>query len=810
MPPVTKSLHMIGNAHIDPVWLWRWQEGFQEIKATFRSALDRLNEYPDVAFTASSACFYAWVEDNEPAMFEEIRARVAEGRWCIVGGWWIEPDCNLPSGESFVRQGLYGQRYFQSRFGRVASVGFNPDAFGHAATLPQILKKSRIDAYCFLRPNHTEMTLPARLFQWEGADGTRVTTFRIPYEYCAPGDDIEPHIGRCADELASAPGDLMCFYGVGNHGGGPTIKNLEQIHRLNGTGELAPLVLSTPDRYFAQMTDEAKAAPVQRGELQYHARGCFAVHSAIKRWNRQAEAALTAAERMSEVARAMCNSTLPADCDLTRAWKGVLFNQFHDILAGTSLEQAYDDARDLHGEAMAIAARATNHAVQALAWAISIDAAPGGKPIVVVNPHAWDGTFPVELEYGGLRDGDYLVDDTGARVPFQTVRSGATVVGWRKRVCFVADVPSLGWRTYRMIRPSDSTATTWTGNPAVAQIDGPLVLENRELRLELDRATGCPRSLRLSGVELLAAAARAVVYDDPSDTWSHGVRRYDKEVGAFAVTRVRQIEHGPVRSVLRVESAFGASTLVQEFAVYADLRRVEVAVTVDWREKHRVLKLRFPTAVRSPVATYEAPYGHVERAASGDEEPGQMWIDVSGELGAARGGLSLVTDSKASYDIAGADLAVTVLRSPIYAHHDPLVPDPDGIYRYIDQGGQDFAYALVPHAGTWRDAQAPRRAAELGHRAIPLIETYHSGRLALAGSALSVNADNVDVSVVKRHEDSDAVVVRAVERHGRATDVRIELASGGKTIEAQFGPLEIKTFVVPRDGAPREVDLLEL
>ena len=250
-----KTLHMIGNAHIDPVWLWRWQEGFQEVKATFRSALDRMQEYDDFIFVASSAAFYAWVEQNDPPMFAEIRQRVAEGRWEMVGGWWIEPDCNIPGGESFVRQALYGQRYFQEKFGVTARVGYNVDSFGHHGMLPQILKKSGLDFYVFMRPSPHEKDLPGHLFWWEADDGSRVLTFRILDAYCTWEWELEPHIRRCAKALAESPlDDLMCFYGVGNHGGGPTKENIETIRRLQAEDELPTLLFSTPERFFESVS----------------------------------------------------------------------------------------------------------------------------------------------------------------------------------------------------------------------------------------------------------------------------------------------------------------------------------------------------------------------------------------------------------------------------------------------------------------------------------------------------------------------------------------------------------------------------
>ncbi|HEX5800021.1 MAG TPA: hypothetical protein VFY02_07935, partial [Gaiellaceae bacterium] len=212
---------MIGNAHIDPVWLWQWPEGYQEVRATFASALDRLDEYPDFVFTCDSVVFFEWVEETDPELFARLRERIAEGRWQVIGGWWLEPDCNIPSGESLVRHALYGQRWLHDRFGITATTGANLDSFGHTATLPQLLRGSGLDSYVFLRPGPHERDLPT-LFRWESPDGSRVLAYRIPHEYCSPRDDLGEHVEKALAQLPAEGDELMVFYGVGNHGGGPT------------------------------------------------------------------------------------------------------------------------------------------------------------------------------------------------------------------------------------------------------------------------------------------------------------------------------------------------------------------------------------------------------------------------------------------------------------------------------------------------------------------------------------------------------------------------------------------------------------
>jgi len=813
---------MIGNAHLDPVWLWQWQEGFQAAKATFRSVLNLMRESEDFLYTSSSAAIYEWIEQNDPSMFEEIKGRVAEGRWEIVGGWWIQPDCNLPCGESFVRQGLYGQRYFAEKLGVTSSVGYNVDSFGHAGSLPQILLKSGMSAYVFMRPHPHEQRLPSRLFWWESNDGSRVLTFRIPYEYCTWGKDLRLHVQRCTAELKGEIDELMCFYGVGNHGGGPTRENLASIRELNADPSCPALIFSTPSRYFQSVESKGPDLPVVHDELQHHASGCYSAHSGVKRWNRQAENLLLVAEKMSSLA--MRVTGVPYPTDFERAWKDVLFNQFHDILAGTSIEPAYDDARNLYGEAMAIAGRNLNGAIQSLSWQIAIEeervpgtpwvsAAVGCRPIVVFNPHSWPVRDEVQLEFGRLDEGDVLLDAGGAEIPLQRVQSLATVSGGRARLSFIADVLAYGYEVYRVVpRPTSVEG----GSDVPAPHADEASMENDRFRLEISPQTGCLESLydKREQLEWLRdEAAKALVLADPSDTWSHGILRYDDVVGEFMACSVKRVEHGPVKTVIRVESEYGRSRLTQDFTVYRELDRIDVHVTVDWHERFTMLKLHFPLNLFLTTATYEIPYGTIQRPANGEEEPGQSWVDLTG-VGRNNGaliGMSILNDGKYSFDVKEQEINLTVLRSPIYAHHTPYEPQEGRDYTFIDEGLQRFTYTLLPHRGSWESAGTVRRAAELNQPLIAQVESVHGGLLPQRDSYMSVDADNVVVTAVKRAEENDDLIVRCFEASGIATDAAIRFPKWNRTIEAHFKPGEIKTFRVPaEESAPvRETNLLE-
>jgi alpha-mannosidase len=817
---------MIGNAHIDPVWLWQWPEGLAEARATFRSAIDRMAEYPDFVFTSDQVALLAWIEESDPGLFEEIRTKVAEGRWVNAGGWWVEPDCNLPTGESFCRQGLYGQRYLRERFGKAATVGLNADPFGHHANIPQILAKQGMDAYCFLRPGPHEAELPGNPFWWESPDGSRVLAYRIPHEYCSPGADIAYHVDKAVAQLPAGLSQAMVFYGVGNHGGGPTRANLDSIRRLDELGAYGELVMSGPQDYVDSVRACAERSgvdlPSWKGDLQHHAAGCYSAHSGVKAWMRRAEHALLVAEKWATVAGQVAGTPVPSD-ELTGAWKLVLFNQFHDILPGTSIEPAYEDARDQLGAARSVARRTVNLALQTIARDVDIPVREGSQPVLVFNPHPWPVRADVECEFGLGGDRAAVTDADGNQVPAQRTRPLATTSNPR-RLAFPAELPALGYRLYWI----DPAGTTSRPAPAVTptRSGGPAVLENDHVRIVVDEQTGWLRSLlhKESGHDLVAGVERphTVVTDDPTDTWGHRVVSYAQPGKAFTCRSVRLVEDGPVRSVLRVEHSYAASTLVEELVLGAQARHLELRVTLDWHEQLSLLKLRFPVALGDPTATYEIPYAHLVRPADGAEEPGQSWVDVSGtradgsHADGSRAGLTVVCDAKAAYDVSSgpgwADIGITAARSPVYAWHEPRELDGDGLHSYQDQGRQAFTCLLVPHAGDWRAAGVPRLAAELLQRPVSLYESFHPGRLPASTSFASVSDGSVVPTVLKQAEDSPHhMVVRAYESAGVPARMSMDLGFADRAVTADFAPYEIKTFLVPlaTDQPVVETNLLE-
>jgi alpha-mannosidase len=677
----------------------------------------------------------------------------------------------------------------------------------------------------FLRPAPREKTLPAEAFWWASPDGSRVLAYRIPYNYeSGLQGDLETFLGHALERVPANEEQLMVFYGVGNHGGGPTRDNLDSICRLNAADNGLRLEPSSPRSYFDAMAGRTDL-PTYVGDLQHHAVGCYSAHSGVKRWNRRAEHLLLAAERWCSVAAHLGGPAYPA-AELAQAWKSVLFNQFHDILAGTAIAPAYDDARDQYGHASSVAAHALNLAVQSVTRRIGIRAEEGTVPYVIVNPLPWPVSADVEFELEALSMAEVVAEDeeTGAPVPVQRVPSLATLGGRHRRVVLAADVPALGYRVYRL-RPQNAGAPeageanpeeeAGHGEEAVGNERGPIILENAHLRVVVDPATGWLASLfdkdRQAELVPEATSAHAIVLDDRSDTWSHDLVAYEGEIGRFACTSVRRTEDGLVRSVIEVESTFGASRLVERLVLGAQARHLEVRALLDWREHQRVLKLRFPSRLEDPTVTFSVPYGRIERPGSGSEEVGQAWVDVSGALGGGqKAGWGLLNDGKYGYDVRGAEIGMTAARSPVYAWHHPYQLRSDVRYEYLDQGPQEFTYALVPHGGDLDEAGVVRLAEELNERPLAFPEHFHPGPLPPAQGFADDGGGAVMLSVLKQAEDGDAFIVRAYETTGRPSSARLELPLLDRTIDSSFAPGEIKTFFIPTSAGPvEEVSLLE-
>ena len=806
------AIHLIGHAHIDPVWRWTQDEGHAEVLATFRSAVARLKEYPEVAFIASSAQFYQWAKEADPALFEEIKALVKEGRWTPVGGWWVEADVNCPLGESLVRQGLYGQLFFLENFGRKTRIGFNPDAFGHPWTLPQILSGQGLAGYFFMRPGPPEKTdLRTPLFLWQGPDGTKIPAVQILGSYNGDEQSLEAQVKETELYFAKnqpAQKSWVVFYGVGDHGGGPTKAAIEKIRKMQIADPR--IRFSTLDRYLGAIGPGLERLPVVSDELQHHARGCYSACASVKALNRESEWALLTAEKLAALDTALLGKEYPAE-PFRQSWEKVLFNQFHDILAGSAIEEAYRDARNDYGYASSVARDISISSLQNIAQKVNTDAAPNVRcsPFLVFNPQAWRVREPVEVEVERLGDRPpRLVRHDRKEVAYQEIRTAGVKVESRIRLVFEDELPSLGYALYYL----DFGGTEPPAQTPEVRVK-PNALENDFVRIFFDEKTGAIRSYfdKTMNRELLKSSTGAIVLEDWDDTWGHKIVAYDREVGRFGAAEFQTIETGPERGRIQVKTHYGGSSLLQDYMLGASEPELHCRLTVNWNEYYKVLKIGFPTVLETGTLTYSIPYGFIERPMNGEEEPGQTWVDVSGRDGGGKFGLALLNGSKCGYSVKDGEIRLTVLHSTAWSHHTPQTLDEREGFRLMDTGIHEFSYALLPHPGDWRDGDIARRAESFGMKPMVTLTDRHPGPWPGRKEFLTVSSPHVAATVLKMAERENALVLRLVELSGRENTVEVRTVLANRPIPYQLRPCEIKTILLPLDKKkpPREVSLLE-
>jgi alpha-mannosidase len=800
-----KILHIIAQAHLDPVWLWPWRDGCAEALTTMQSALDRMEETPKLRFSQSAAATYRWAQEMDGRLFDEIRRRVKEGRWEVVNGWIVQPDCNIPSTESFVRQCLYGKRYFARHLGVDVRVGYNVDSFGHGGGLPQILARAGYRYYVMMRPEAHESDLPM-LFWWESPDGSRVLTWRIPTSYgqfyTETVDDLEKSIREAADKCFPPGFDHGAFFlGLGNHGGGPTRSQLEKVSALQKDRHLPELRFSTLSDFFSEIerSPAFKDVPVVRQELQHHSRGCYSAMGEIKAINRRAERSLVKAEMLAAVVEMDRRGDYAQDV-LREAWWKLLFNQFHDVLAGSCIRSSYRDSRDSLGAACDTADSVTIRSLQSLARSVDTSGSPGGV-LFVMNHLPWKRTAAVQLDTFVSPDGGdpitHLKPRDGAAVPIQWTASefSQLALPWR-RLTAAVELPPCGYRVFHLARGdapepgSDKTPT--------CRVD--------------DDHLGVTSLLAEDGTELLSTPLGLVVVEDTSDTWAHGVDSFREVVGRPAVQSTQVLEDGPVVQAVRQKGCWRNSLIVLDVVTWRHVAAVELRLKVNWQEARQILKLEVPTALRDVRTFARTPGSVTERVPDGGEEPCQDWLAVEGHIGGKTYALGAVNDSTYGYDCLDGLLRLTCVRSAPYAEHAPIKRPADHEGPYLDQGWQERRFWLLPGKGSYAGLNLHRWGEELQAPAEHVMDSAHPGTQPWERSFLSVGPENVSTLAVKRAEDGKGVIIRLQEMQGRQTTARIALPETGLEGSLPIGPWEIRSFRISSvNGRPRirEVDLLE-
>jgi alpha-mannosidase len=796
----TGNFHLSGNSHIDAAWLWPWTETVDAVRRTFGTAVQLMNEYPTYTYTQSAAQYNVWIADKYPDINKQIEQRIKEGRWEIVGGMWVEPDLNMPDGESLVRQLLIGKRTYKQLYGVDVKIGWNPDSFGYTWQLPQIYKKSGVDYFVTQKMTWNDTNpLPFKLFWWESPDGSKVLSY-FPHDYA--NQSLNPV--RLSADLATArkysPGitSIMDLYGVGDHGGGPTRAMLDEgLHWMQPDKVVPKSEFGITMPYFEKVGSEVSSdsptwnyqslaangpkldqppagqitIPTWKDELylEYH-RGVYTTQALHKKSMRDSEEEVLNAEKYSSLA--WLDGVPYPQTELNDAWKKVLFNQFHDLAAGSGIGIIYKDAQKDYQDVRWATDEASSKALNTIQGEINTKAA-GENPVLIFNPLAWErsGLVTIDVQLPAVApNGVSVIDAHDHVLPSQLISTDKKTNTYHLLVD-AKNLPSLGYEVVHVVAGKRALASDLKAEGTT--------IENAALRVKIDPTTGCITSLydKKANFETLAIGACGnelqAIKDTPKDydAWNIDPGTYDVPPTLLhTANSVELIEKGPMRATVRVTRHWQSSKFVQEITLYAGSDQVDVTNDIDWHETHVLLKASFALAASSKMATYEIPYGAIERPTTRDnsfeqakfEVPAMRWAD----LGDGQHGFSLINNSKYGYDARGNVLRLTLLRSPVW-------PDPEA-----DRGHQHFTYALYPHAGDWKKAMTVRHGYEYNYGLKAMQVPVHPGTGALEHSFVQVKGDNVVLTAMKKNEDGQNLILRFYEWAGESGTVTLTLPKG--------------------------------
>lgn len=803
------TFHLIGNAHLDPVWLWDWHEGLNEGLITCRTILDLMNENPEMTFVRGESAIYQHIERTDPETFQRIAEQVRNGRWDVVGGTVVQPDTNLPATETLARHFLRGQRYFKEKFGKFVRVAWAADSFGHAAGLPEILVEAGIEAFACTRPPPALLSISKPAFWWEGPSGARVLAYRpeVGSYVTRRGGTLDRLDEYLADARKHGLHNVGCFYGLGNHGGGPTRAMLREIRDWASSHPEVCVTHSGLHRFFDSLRDELREKgdyfiPTHRGEMNYVLRGCYSSVAKFKFPFRRAEAILSRAETTDTViSAALCQSPT----DLSAEWNALLFNSFHDILPGSSIERAYTDQLAWLGIAYHGARAAELKALNLLALRINTCVRPAnadmptGVAILVWNPHPWQFNGYVELEacldYRFIKKYEnnvgalpvQVLGSNGQPLPFQIIaneHSSSRRHAWRKRALVPLKIQPLGWTVLEM---------GWVENPKLAKTASNAVCakEIGEIRNEKWRVfakagqTGihfARNGTRLFGKKGLSA----VVYEDPFGCWGdmsdnpNGML-LKKILDRWKVRKMRILENGPYRAMMWLRlSGNTRSWMELKISLCQERDAVDIFARVLWNERSSRLKLVMPGGER---AEYDVPGASVMRGPSG-EVPGGRWVHVSD----GNDGIGFASDSLYNFDTSDGEFRATIVRATRYAADAINTASEEPWGPAVDAGELTFSFLLCTDRH-----ELPRLAAELEKRPIALLVPPTHGELPRKGSWASLSPATLELLALKPSDDGQGFIVRIRETKGKAT--RPLLRWMGQDIKlAMIDPFKIATW----------------
>ena len=822
-----KKIHLVCNAHLDPVWLWRWEEGLGEALSTFRIAAEFCENYDGFIFNHNEALLYEWIEEYDPTLFNRIQALVNAGKWHIMGGWYVQPDCNMPSGESFTRQILYGKRYFMEKFGVEPKTAINFDPFGHTRGLVQIMAKSGFDSYIFCRPDISLKDLPGEDFTWVGTDGSEVTGHRSYRFYLSQKGKAVNKIKEFLEKYPDkAP--AMVLWGIGNHGGGPSREDLEAIQQLREETDDYEIIHSTPEDYFEELRESGVELRKFEESINPFAVGCYTSQIRIKQKHIELENELYSAEKMMSAASAA--GLMKYDAGAAReALKDLMFCEFHDILPGSSIQLAEEDALRTMDHGLEIASR-----LKAKAFFMLMkgqEKSPDRTlPIFVYNPHPWtvDGIFECEFmnEFNSTKEFFSIPHITmnGTEIDCQDERefSGLSAYDWRKRVVFEGTLEPSSMNRF------DLTLEALDSKPVMGKYENKGFIEIRtdDIRVKINMETGLIDMLKASGEKYIGKNAfRPVVIRDNADAWGMLVDRFDTDDGSFRLMTtaevrnfanitaedfepVRVTEDGPVRTVIESYMKYDNSALCLSYIIPKKGSDIELKARVYWGETDKMLKLEIPAAFNCTDYYGGIASGIEKLRMDGGEVISQKWAALADkETGRVIGIMNNCIYGSSCKDNA---VRLTLLRSPAYSGH-PIGDNPilieDRYTPRIDQGERRYSFKLIFGNGKAVMKKIDRNALEYNEK--PMVLTaYPSGDGEKPGTLLEISGKKISLQAFKKAEDGNGYIMRLYNGNLKRSKASVKSDILGFEFEVDMASTEIATYRLA-DGEIIETDLIE-
>ena len=832
MPNTKRKILLVCNAHLDPVWQWEWEEGAAAALSTFRTAADLCEAFDGFVFNHNEVILYEWVREYEPQLFERIKMLVKTGKWHIMGGWYLQPDCNMPSGESLVRQILLGRSYFERHFGVRPTTAINFDPFGHSRGLVQILAKSGFDSYLFCRPNHKEYQLENDDFIWEGYDGSRVLAKHQPEMYYTLLGQARQKVEKLIEARAGEAATLV-LWGIGDHGGGPSRIDLEQLTDLIETQkEALDIQHAAPEDYFAEIRPRQDSLPVLRTDINPFAVGCYTSQAGIKHKHRQLENTFFSTEKMVTSAWAQGLIAYPT-VELDQALHDLAFAQFHDILPGSSIQPVEEMALRLMDHGLEILSRLKGRAFFALTKGQPIPK-ENDIPIMVYNPHPFCVRQQIECEFMLLDQNDQRgftdvsVHNGRQGLPSQVEKELSNLnLDWRKRVVFEAELAPSSMNRFdcQVIDRDQKPTMKWQTE------NGILKFETTDLEVAINTHTGLLDQYTAHGLDILDKnACRPLVILDNADPWGFQQTNggFRSVIGAFsllspednlrisglqnpALPPVRVVEDGPVRTVVEALLGYGDSYLCLRYKLPKKGAEIEIEARCYWNEKDRMLKLSFPIRDTAAYPLGQVAYGIEKLPAAGNEAVAQKWVALVSE--ATNTALTLINDRTYGLDYCYGELRLSLLRAPAYCCHPiddrPLLPD-DRLTARSDQGEHIFHYWLNAGPAAERLAVIDREA--LAHNEKPMaLSFFPSGRGETTPEPfLTLSDDVIQVAAIKKAETQDALILRLFEPTGQARKTTIAFPVFALEQEIELKGFEIKTLCINlHSGEWSDTNLIE-